>query len=472
MSTAAVGQALALAEDGRGEALLTIPEGQWFERKSARIQARDLANTLIGLANAEGGTVIVGLSEGVVEGVDGAGSRRLSEWQKAQIDFTEPPVRCKSELVGCLNRTGARDNLLVCEVEVSEQVHANRKDEVFLRVGDENRKLPFALRQDLIFDKGQATFEIRAIGEADFGDLDEELLASYAATLKHPEPRRLLQARGILTGRHELSIAAVLLFCKHPQTWLPETYVRVLRYRGTVRGAGSRQQLIEDIRLEGPIPKMLQEARQILLELIPSRRALDNGGRFVEIPLIPEEAWLEGLVNAVVHRSYNMIGDHVRVEIFDDRVEIASPGRFPGVADPSDPMQINRFARNPRIARVCSDLGFGQELGEGIRRIVEEMRSAGLSDPEYVQTAGSVRLKLSSAVIDRELLDRLPSLSRELLRQIRQADRLSTGDLVGMTGFSRPAVLRRLRELEAQGLIEWVGKGRSDPRAFWRMRRL
>ena len=103
----------------------------------------------------------------------------------------------------------------------------------------------------------------------------------------------------------------------------------------------------------------------------------------------------------------------VRVEIFDNRVEIESPGRFPGLVDPNDPQTITRFARNPRVARVCADLHFGQDLGEGIRRIYEEMRFAGLADPVYEQTSGSVRQTLSSTPVDREIESRLPPGGRE-----------------------------------------------------------
>lgn len=140
--------------------------------------------------------------------------------------------------------------------------------------------------------------------------------------------------------------------------------MRVLRYRGTQRGSGARQQLLSDDRFEGPIPHVLQAARARVAEVVPTRRALGFGGRFVPLPLAPEDAWLEGVVNAVVHRSYSLGGDHVCVEVFDDRIEIESPGRFPGIVDLSHPLEAPRFARNPRIARVCSDLHFGQELGE------------------------------------------------------------------------------------------------------------
>ncbi|MGH9023601.1 MAG: ATP-binding protein [Acidimicrobiia bacterium] len=469
MSIVAAEQALALAPAKRGQELLRLREDQWFDRKSSRVAPRDLANDLVGFANAEGGLVVVGLWNGQVEGIDSVG-KRLGEWQQTALDFTIPAIPCRNRLIECVNHRGEADHLLVLEVEAGVTMHANQRDEVYLRVGDETRKLTFVQRQELLYDKGQATFESTAVPDATIEDLDAELLASYAGAVNHPDPQRLLQARGLVTRKGELTVAAVTLFATHPQSRLPEASVRVLRYRGSVRGTGSRQQLLHDRRIDGPIPHQLTEARKAIFDQLPTRRALGATGRFESIGLIPEDAWLEGLVNAVVHRSYSISGDHVRVEIFDDRVEIESPGRFPGIAEASDPLNVTRFARNPRIARVCADLRFGQELGEGIRRMFEEMRLAGLADPSYRQTAGSVRVTLTSASVDRELESRLPSGARHLLRILREAGRASTGEIVRASGRSRPVVLRQLRALDEAGLISWSGRSQKDPRAYWTLR--
>ena len=175
-------------------------------------------------------------------------------------------------------------------------------------------------------------------------------------------------------------------------------------------------------------------------------------------------------MNAVVHRSYSVAGDHIRVEIFDDRIEISSPGRFPGLVDLSDPADTTRFARNPRIARVCADLEFGQELGEGIRRMYDEMRLAGLNDPVYRQTSGSVRLMLLGEPVDRALEERLPEHARAIIAALREAGRLSTGEIGEVIGVSRPTTQRELALLRDAGVIEWVGKSPRDPRAYRRLR--
>lgn len=467
MGTLAVENALNAPPVEVGPQLVSLPEDQWLERKSSRIAPRELANALIGFANADGGTVIVGLADGEIEGTGSSSERRNSQIQ-ANIDFCVPPVRAKHRLIDCIDSGDEPNELLAIEVEPSDSVHANQKDEVFLRVGDENRRLGFAQRQELLFDKGQASYEARSSG-ASLDLVDHALLDGYARWAGVVDPVRLLHARG-LANDGELTIAGCLLFAESPQAFLPEAFIRVLRYQGRERGSGVRQQLVDDIRFEGPIPEQLRQARERVEQLQPTRRALGEGGTFEDVPLVPEDAWLEGIVNAVVHRSYSMAGDHIRVEIFDDRIEISSPGRFPGLVDLDDPLKTMRFARNPRIARVCADLSLGQELGEGIRRMFEEMRQAGLTDPVYRQTSGSVELQLLAEPVDRRLEARLPAHSRAIARTLRSAGRMSTGEVTDALGISRPVVQRELNALREAGIVEWVGKSPKDPRAYWQLR--
>jgi ATP-dependent DNA helicase RecG len=328
--------------------------------------------------------------------------------------------------------------------------------------------LTFAQRQELLYDKGQASYEARPSG-ASLDSLDRQQLEYYAEAVGAAEPMRLMRARG-LANDDQLTVAGALLFADSPQSLFPEAFIRVLRYRGNERGSGSRQQLIEDVKAEGPIPLQLLEVKEHVERLQPVRTALGASGRFGDVPLVPPDAWLEGIVNAAVHRSYSSAGDHIRVEIFDDRIEISSPGRFPGLVNLSDPLKTTRFARNPRIARVCADLNFGQELGEGIRRMYEEMRQAGLADPVYRQTAGSVELQLLAELVNRRLDERLSENARVVTRALRTAGRLSTGEVTETLGVSRPVAQRELGLLREAGIVEWVGKSPRDPRAYWQLR--
>lgn len=464
MPTGSVQRALLLGPEAIGPALIRLAEDQWFDRKSSRINAKDLADALVGFGNAEGGVIVVGLSDGRVEGTD-RDPKLLNDQMQASLDHTVPPVRARSRLVPCIRTDGEGDRLLVIEIEPGEAVHANKRDVAYLRVGDETRRLSFALRQELTYDKGQGAYESRGSGlRAD--DLDDELVEQYAKAVGATDVERLLHARGLSVG-DELTVAGCLLFARHPQLVMPEAFLRVLRYRGKERGTGSRQQLVHDQRLEGPLPHQILDARDLISEFEPKRRALAATGRFADVGLVPRDAWLEAVVNAAVHRSYSVGGDHTRIEIFDDRIEVTSPGRFPGIVETSRPDEALRYARNPRIARVLADMSYGQELGEGIKRMFEEMRLAGLQEPRYHQSSAAVHVELSGEPLDRKLDASLPDETREIVLALREADRLSTMEVARAIDLSRPATIKRLNALREAGVIAWVGKSAKDPRAYW-----
>jgi ATP-dependent DNA helicase RecG len=398
MTVNQVDAALALPAEETGTVLLALPEDQWFDRKSIRVSPRDLGPALTAFANAEGGTIVIGLHDGEVEGCD-RHPDKVNSFRQAAIDFTVPPVSTAVSEVACVNSSGDADRLLVIRVAPGARVHEVRTGESYLRIGDETRKLSFPQRQELEFDKGQTQYDGLPCPGVTMSDLDELFLEDYRQSTsirRASSVASLMRARNLLTPNGEITNAAYLLFGEHPQDRFPEAQVRVTRFLSAERGTGARFALEEgtDRRIDGPIPRCVTDATAAIDELLPHRRHLAPSGRFEATPIVPRVAWLEGLVNAIIHRSYSWTGDHIRVGIFTNRVEIESPGRFLGLPSPANPTQVARFARNPRIARVCADLHIGEEAGEGIKRIFDEMRLAGLPEPVYHQTAGNVRLIL------------------------------------------------------------------------------
>ena len=454
-----------------GSELVTIAEDQWFERKSARVAPKDFAVALVALANAEGGVVVVGLHDGVVEGTKSR-LANTNDLRQAAFDHTNPTVKAAFDQIAVRNHRGEIDALLVARVEPGEQVYELKNGDCYLRVGDESRKLSFVQRQELHYDRGLASFDGQLSPVTNVSDLDQDLLRSYRESAGSSGTNsRLLRSRGLVIDNGHVTNAGVLLFHPHPEDHFPQANIRIIRYRDSERGTGVRLTADDghDARVEGPIPSAISAAASVIRDWQPRRRALAASGTFEGIPVVPEDAWLEGLVNAVIHRSYSLVGDNIRVEIFPDRIEIESPGRFPGLADPSKPLEISRYARNPRIARVCTDLRISQELGEGIRRMFDEMRERGLTDPTFIQGQGSVRLVLSaSSRIAKDVLDRLPRGSETVLNALRRAGQpLGTGEVAELVGTSRPTIIRSLTALRDEGLVVWSGKSSRDPRAVW-----
>lgn len=452
--------------------LVRQKEDQWLERISARTQPRTLGDLIVGFANAEGGLIAAGIHDGEIEGV--AASSRMNDWRQAAMDFTQPPVRLRFELLPCTNSRGESDEIAVIEIDASDRVHTTVKGETYLRVGDENRRLGPVEAQELRYDKGESTFDGSAVAGTGLDDLDSELLEAYLRSVSASRtPEQVLRARGLTVekdGELVLTVAGLMVLGRAPQNHLPETSMRLLRYQGSSRESGTRANVVEDRRFEGSISRQIAAARGAVYEALPKAVRLQHEGIFSKSTLIPDVVWLEAIVNAATHRSYSHGGDHIRVEIFDDRLEVESPGRLPGLVR-LDNIRSTRFARNPRIARAMSDLGYGRELGEGVDRMFEEMNRAGLPDPLYAERPGSVQVTLLADQLAGRILDRLPSGSERFVEFLSRGDRVTTTQAVDLLGVSRPTALKHLHELRRQDLIEHVGTSLKDPRGYWRLRR-
>lgn len=459
-----------LPDDDRVDWLRAAAEGQWLERKGPRIRARSVADVMVGFANAEGGLICIGIDDGRISGVDGAG-RLLNDWRQAAIDFTVPPVRHSFELLPCTNGDGQADRLAIIEVEASERVHENAAGDTYLRVGDENRKLGPFEAQELRYDKGESTYDGRPVEGAREEDLDPALVSRYLKAIKATSRgNAALRARGLVVekgGRLVPTIAGVLVLGRDPQAHFPEAFVRLLRYQGSSRETGARSNVLQDVRLTGTVPEQIATARRRLRRWLPATVRLGTRGRFGRDTYVPEPAWLEAIVNGVIHRSYAIGGDHIRVELFDDRLEIESPGRLPGLVR-IDNIRTTRFARNPRIARALADLDYGRELGEGVNRMYEEMGRAGLPEPVFVQSTASLRVTFLADPLSARILAALPPGSERFVEHLNCTGRVTTSQAIQLLGVSRPTALGYLHRLEAAGLIEAVRTSPNDPRGYWR----
>ena len=146
---------------------------------------------LVAFANAEGGTIVVGLHSGRVEGADAipVGRTSCARWR-----WTSPLRRfaLRVEQIEVLDERGARRTLLALLVEPGEQVHETNRGDCYLRVGDESRRLAFAQRQELVYDRGAAKYDGEAAPDAGADALDPRQVQTYASAMGSTEPERLL----------------------------------------------------------------------------------------------------------------------------------------------------------------------------------------------------------------------------------------------------------------------------------------
>lgn len=370
------------------EEVLANEERQIFDRKSINIDPKALTVPLIAFANADGGTIAIGISDKTrrIEGTDFE-IQKLNELLRVPYDFCEPSVPVQIEKVPCIDFQGRENHVVLMHIEPSMVVHANQADEAFLRVGDKSKKLSFEERTQLMYDKGERYFEDKAVPDATVDDLDMGLVKAYIDKIGYGKSvlEYLKENKGFLKvkqGKELVSGAAILLFGKNPQLFFPRARIRFIRYEGNEEKSGTEMNVIKDVIFEGTILKQINDAIAYLNTQVKEKTYLGQDGLFVTEEEYPKFVRQEIIVNAVTHRSYSISGTEIQIKMFDNRIVVESPGKLPGLVRTNN-IRYTHFSRNPRIAEYLKAYKFVKEYGEGVDRMYNELESAGLHGPEY-----------------------------------------------------------------------------------------
>lgn len=195
-----------------------------------------MAKHLIGFANAEGGTIVLGLYDGAAEPRDLVHDGALNRLARAGSQMCEPPVRHSVRHVPHMAEGGAAQELIVIEVPPSELLHATTRDECYLRIGDSTCIQSRDQVQELALDKSVQRYEATRVPNATVDDLDNPLLENYADRLGSTRPISVLNDK-TASEAPKLTVAAVLLFAQNPTRFFPNALVRVTRFRGKTRQA-------------------------------------------------------------------------------------------------------------------------------------------------------------------------------------------------------------------------------------------
>ena len=396
------------------EEVLAVEEMQVFDRKSVNIAPKVLAIPIIAFANADGGTVAIGISDKTrrIESVD-YDIQKLNELLRVPFDFCVPTVKVEIEKVQCIDFKGRENHVLLMHIEPSMEVHANQADEVFMRVGDKSKKLAFEERMQLMYDKGERFFEDKPVPETDIEDIDLAFVEKYIAQIGYSKTAMeyLRENKGFIkekNGKVQISSAAILLFGKNPQLYFPRARVRFIRYEGTEERVGTQMNVIKDVIFEGNILKMITDAVAYLDTQIKEKTYLGEDGLFVTEEEYPKFVRQEIIVNAVTHRDYSIRGTDIQIKMFDDRIVVESPGKLPGLVK-TDNIRHTHFSRNPKIAEFLKVYSFVKEYGEGVDRMCKELEAVGLQDPEYRLNA----FMLQTTIRNSTLTDKKPRFGEE-----------------------------------------------------------
>lgn len=466
-------------------------ENLYFDRKRAKISLQDLANEIASFANSNGGLIAVGITDkGEIEGFNVYGKEKLNECQKVVTNYLKNTPTYRMELINIKNEKDEDDNILLFHIEPElNYIIRNNKDEVFCRQGDSSIKLNANQIRNLEYDRKERDFEAEILLESSINDVDTEVMEIYKNRIDTDlSNEEVLKARGFLRekdGEYHLTKAGMLLFGKNPSIYLPSARVRVLKFEGTEFKVGTEMNIIKDRTFDKCLFKILEQARDFINSQLREFTHLSPDGVFETVPEYPEFAWYEGLVNAVCHRDYSNSGEYIIIKLFDDRLEISSPGRLGGFVT-LETMKNKRYSRNPQIARVLNELGIVRELNEGVKRIYSEMQKFYLKDPVYSEPdRNSVLLVLDNNIAVRanrkqetlkksdfikDKWDILNYAERQVLQVINDKGEVTSDDVSKIINRGKTTAVKLLNKLIDLDLIVWTGTSKKDSYGRYKMK--
>ncbi|OGW17479.1 MAG: hypothetical protein A3G93_06405 [Nitrospinae bacterium RIFCSPLOWO2_12_FULL_45_22] len=385
------------------ERLLRQPEGQFLERKScygyiegkwklrkAKDVAKDVAETLSAFANADGGTLLLGVDDdGNVSGVDFPDDK-IRIILDAPKNLIAPPLGVKIDKAAFPGKW-----VFIFSTHWMPDAYQLSDGRYLLRIGDSNTPFPANQIELLKMGKRKAIFDSRIELTALWNDLSAELISDFAKKVaingSHEDILSQYRLIDYDNGNPRFNLAALLLFGKDPLRWHPRCGIDFIKYEGTERKTGRALNIVKRVRLELPLVRLIEEAYKAISAHIKERQYLHDLF-FVEKIEYPSFAWQEAIVNAVAHRDYSIQGLSIEVWMFDDRIEIRSPGLPPEPVTLEKILERERVhaSRNPLIVRILTDLGYMRETGEGIPRMFEEMEKNGLYPPKIEIVADSL----------------------------------------------------------------------------------
>lgn len=162
--------------------------------------------------------------------------------------------------------------------------------------------------------------------------------------------------------------------------------------------------VVKDVIFEGRILEQVEKAVDFIKIQMKEKTYLGHDGIFVTEEEYSEFVRTEIVVNAATHRDYAIKGTDIQIKMFDDRLEVDSPGTFAGMVKKEN-IRYTHFSRNPKIAAFLKDYGYVKEYGEGVDRMCKELEAVGLPDPVFNNSTFILKTTVMSASFEGKSTD-------------------------------------------------------------------
>ena len=450
------------------ETLITHGEDQHVEFKASLRVREEIGETISAFANTHGGVILVGVSDtGEVLGVD-IGKKTLEDVANWVKQNTDPPIYPD---VTVPQRDGKE--IIGISIQESDEKPVFFKDRVFQRVGKTNQRISASKIRELAKqERVKLYWDERICEGAGSVDMDEERMKWYLTRreeirkVKKPEEMDLerllinIKAASEVHGRVKPTNAGVLFFARNPQRFVLQSQLRLARFAGKKL----TRDFLDRADCFGALWEVLEQAEDFIRKntrLFGFRTEFSF--RRIDKPEYPLSAIREGIINALIHRSYEEPAD-TRVLIFDDRMEIVNPGPFPKGVTPENPRHV---PVNPVLCQLMYDVGFIEKYGTGIYMMKELCEEYGIPKPEYEISERETKLVLRTggkAVILSEIERLGIALNERQGKALRYAFRegfITNKIYREINGISHEMANREISQLVKLGLLAVRGRGKA-----------
>ena len=440
-------------------------ESHFFDIKAIEVSGKSLQKVTVALANSDGGQVLVGIDDKKAQTNSEKRWRGFTDLEQMnahlQAVFSlQPTLPIQYEFLKCEDFPGYVLNI---SIEKSSEVHQASDGTVYQRHGAQSLpvKDPTKLAQ-LAFAKGANSFEDQILGDVPTEQIVEadELASFLSGYSPKTDPLDFVLGQNLIDFKSWAPrVASTLLFHPVPSAVVPrKCAVKIARYE-TREDEPERDHLADQVTLEGPSYQLIHQSIETITSMMSAVKVwTPNGLKSLEYP--PEAIW-EVLTNAIIHRDYS-ISDDIQVLIFDNRIEVQSPGKLPGYVNLENILD-SRFSRNPKLVRTLNRYRNppNKDLGEGLNTTFQKMKEFGLKRPEIVEAHNYLKVTLPHSP--------LAAPTDAIMNFLSSQDQVSNRQAREITGIKSENLVKiEFYKLRDEALIERV-PGLAGPKSAWRL---
>jgi ATP-dependent DNA helicase RecG len=429
--------------------LFSREEGHFLDFKGIDVKPAKLLRTVSALANADGGELYIGISQGSSGGEKSWIGFKAVEHANGLVQAIEQSLPLgQYNKMEFLRAPTERGLVLHAEIFKTREIIKTASGEIYVRRGAQNIPKKGEQIRRLELDKGIYSFETETVDVTeDVIDNSHVIIGFMIEVVPQTEPDNWLKKQMLIVNGKP-TVAGVVLFADEPQAILPKRCgIKIYRYKSS-QEEGTRETLDgQPITVEGCSYRQIYDAVGTTKEIIESIRRMTSEG-LIEVEY-PEETLHEIITNAVIHRDYS-IPDDVHIRIHDDRVEVENPGLLPGHIT-VDNILDERFARNGNIVRIINKFPNppNKDVGEGLNTAFRAMHLLKLKEPKIVQKENSVLVIISH--------QKLASPEEQIMEYLEDNETISNGKARELCVIREDWRIRAIfKKMVDAGLIEKV----------------